>query len=109
MFFRRLNFKAAHSSQSIQTIIQKHGLNISLEQFLGWYQHHNIDFRNYIKVSSIRPMFLGHALCNEHAKIMRVLLKEFIRNEALPCYLTSKKIRRGVMEHNLTSLRLAMH
>jgi hypothetical protein len=108
MFFRRLAYKVENCPRVILEIIRKHQLDIALDEFILWLENTKTDYRNYIKISSIRSLFLGQDFVQEHTKLMRVLLGEFIRNEALPCYLTSKKAMRGVMIHNLASLRLVM-
>ena len=40
---------------------------------------------------------------------MRILLKDFVYNEAIPCYLTSKKVKKEVMVHNYHALRIILN
>jgi hypothetical protein len=36
---------------------------------------------------------------------MRILMQNFLSKEAIPSYLTSKKIGKGLMSYNLKSIR----
>jgi hypothetical protein len=64
-----------------------------------------VEHRNYVRLPDMKELFAGSRGSREQSKVMRVLLKEFIQREALPCYLTSKKIKRDSMPHNLHSIR----
>lgn len=105
MFFRRLEYKVETQPEIILSIIQKLRLSICLEEFVDWLKASKVDYRNYIRVSCVRKLFIGQSFVYEHAKVMRVLLQLFLQKEAFPCYLTSKKAKRGVMNHNFTSIR----
>lgn len=105
MFFRRLQYKVENQPEIILSIIQKHKLSICLEDFVDWISASKVDYRNYIRVSCIKKLFIGQAFIYEHTKVMRILLRIFLEKEAFPCYLTSKKAKRGVMNYNFASIR----
>jgi hypothetical protein len=74
--------------------------------FFSWYRASKADYRHYIGISSIRVLFRpAQHEEKEFTKIMRILLHDFIQNDALACFLTSRKTKRGEMTQNLECLR----
>lgn len=105
MFFRRLELKKESQNQLIANIIIKYRLSISESDFLDWLETNRIDYRNYVRVPSVQRLFVGCDRTQDHAKILRVLLFDFLQKEAISCYLTSKKIKKEAMEFNYRSIR----
>lgn len=78
MFFRRVELLFQHRPELLLTIIRKHQLNLSLEDFKNWFEEAKVNFRNYMRVSSVRKLFMGDQFVEEHTKIMRILFKRFL-------------------------------
>jgi hypothetical protein len=64
-----------------------------------------VDYRNYIRLPTVKKLFSETKTTKEHSKLMRILLKQFIDDEAINCYWTSKKLRKDIMGHNYHSIR----
>ena len=86
-------------------IIKRHKLKIKLEAFREWFELNEVDHRNYVKLPDVRDLFVAGKNNREQAKIMRVLLKDFLQNEALCCYLTTKKVKKQAMPHNFHCMK----
>jgi hypothetical protein len=76
-----------------------------VDEFAEWIREARIDYRNYIRVPSVKKLFHVGAKLREYGRILRVLLKLFLDGESLCCYLTSRKIKKQAMPYNLTSIR----
>lgn len=72
---------------------------------MSWLEGQRVDFRNYIRVPTIKKLFMGRHSTQAHAQLLRILLKDFLHNEALPCYMTSRKIKKEAMLFNYRSIR----
>ena len=105
MFFRRLEHRLIKCPEIILNIIMKHKLDISLEEFQAWVKINRVDFRNYVRITSVRKLFIDQPFGRGQAKIMRIMLKDFLEKEALVCFITSKKIQRGAVNYSLTYRR----
>lgn len=101
MFFRKVQQRLQSEPGIIRRIIVKNKLRITVEAFREWLDINEIDHRSYVKTPCVKPLFVGAKKTRDQTKIMRILLKDFLKNEALCCYLTSKKIKREAMPHNL--------
>jgi hypothetical protein len=64
-----------------------------------------IDFRNYIRVPSIKKMFIGDETTKDYSKVLRILFQDFLQKESLICYQTSRKIKKESMPSNYRSIR----
>lgn len=64
-----------------------------------------MDYRNYIRIQSIRKLFVHDEFTYEHSMIMRILLQDFLNKEAIICFTTSRKATKRVMTYNLISVR----
>jgi hypothetical protein len=107
MFFRRLEAKVK-SSETIISIINRNHLSLTFEEFESWYLKNKAEYRNYIKVSSVKRLFKSAIFVEEETMIMRILFKEFLETEAMVCNLTSKKAKREIVLYNVKSLRLIL-
>lgn len=63
-----------------------------------------MDHKNYIRLPSAKKLFYSTQK-KEYAKVMRILLHQFLKSEALCAYLTSKKIKKTMMDQNYTAIR----
>ena len=108
MFFRRLEYKVQYDPKLIISVIKKYQLKITFEEFVEWIKTNKADFRNYIRIFSIRKLFVNHHFAYEETKIMRILFKEFLERESLICFITSKKAKKGVVASNLANRRTIM-
>jgi hypothetical protein len=63
-----------------------------------------MEHKNYIRLPSAKKLFFN-AQKKEYAKIMRILLHHFLKAEAMCAYLTSKKIKKTMMEQNYIAVR----
>ena len=63
-----------------------------------------MEHKNYIRLPSAKKLFYNTQK-KEHAKIMRILLNHFLKSEAMCAYLTSKKIKKTMMDQNYTAIR----
>jgi hypothetical protein len=105
MFFRRLHQRLLSGPETIQRIIRRNHLKIKAAKFLEWLELNDVEHRNYVRLPDMKALFTGKRGSREQAKVMRVLLKEFLQKEAMLCYLTSKKIKRESMPYNFYSIR----
>ncbi len=80
-------------------------MRIKATEFKEWLDIHEVDHRGYVRMPEVKPLFVADRNSKEETKIMRVLLKDFLQREALCCYLTSKKIKRQAMPHNLRCIK----
>jgi len=67
-----------------------------------------VDYKNYIRVPSIRNLFISSNLNDSSTKLMRVMLKDFLDGEVVNYFLTSRKIKKGSVRINLNSARHLM-
>jgi hypothetical protein len=58
-----------------------------------------------VRLPDMKALFAGKRGSKDQSKIMRALLGDFLKKEALLCYLTSKKIKRDSMPYNYNSIR----
>lgn len=77
MFFRRLESKV-HSSVSIRSIIEQRELSLTFDEFKSWYEKNRVDYRNYIKIRTVKKLFKNALFVKEQTLIMRTLFKEFL-------------------------------
>jgi hypothetical protein len=92
--------------QHVGSIIRKFNLNISQDEFLKWLNEHKADHRNYIRIPSVKPLFLNLGRHNgECTKIMRIFFHDFVKRESTLCFLTSKKTKNEGIIHNLKAVR----
>ena len=80
-------------------------MKISVEDFIDWYGRNKTNHRNYIRISSVQKLFVSQPFCEEETKIMRIILEDFIKNEALVCFLTSKKVGKDEASNNFLAFR----
>lgn len=97
--------KLSKEPEKVMTIIKKHGLSFTTNQLQEWLSTHSIDYRNYIRVSSVKKLFKNHDSSKEFSLILRVMLQAFINEDSLCCYLTSRKLKKELMLHSLKSIR----
>ena len=75
---------------------------MTVEEFQTWVGRIAVDSSKYLKLPDVARYCVGEG---EEKVIMRIMFKMYLRDEAVPCYLTSKKAKRGVMASNLKCIR----
>lgn len=90
----------------LKRIISRNKIETSIQKLEEWFEVGRVEKKSYIRLKSIKRLFFSTKAHKEETKVMRILLKHFICNEALPNYLTSKKIRKDYMCYNLKSVRI---
>jgi hypothetical protein len=80
-----------------------------LKKIEDWFEVGRVESKSYIRLKSVKRLFFDSKNHKGEAKVMRILLKKFLCNEALPSYLTSKKIRKDLMSYNLRSIRTILY
>ena len=105
VFFRRIEYKIRREQKLISQIIEKHHMKITLEDFLDWYERNKINHRNYIRINSVKKLFMSPYFNEEYTKVIRILLNNFLRNESFNCYLTSKKVSKEEARNNFLAFR----
>ena len=94
IFFRRLDIQMKQSPEYIKRVIRKNKMRLKISKLAEWLEINKIEHRNYIRLSYVKKMFLSPRKNQETCKIMRILLWDFVNNDALSYYLTSKKMKR---------------
>jgi hypothetical protein len=59
MFFRRLEFKIENNPKALKQVWNKLAPTITIQQFAEWLREARVDYRNYIRVPSVRRLFMG--------------------------------------------------
>ena len=85
-------------------MIKRFKIKLSYHQFIEWFEINKMEHKNYIRLPSAKKLFYNTQK-KEHAKIMRILLNHFLKSEAMCAYLTSKKIKKTMMDQNYTAIR----
>lgn len=93
MFFRRLEIQMKQDPDYIKGVIKKHKMRLKFSKLAEWLEMNSIQHRNYIRLPCVKKLFLAPRKNQQTAKVMRILLDDFIKNDALCYYLTSKKIK----------------
>ena len=58
VFFRRMEYKIKRELKLISKIIERHHMKITLGDFLDWYERNKINHRNYIRINSVKKLFI---------------------------------------------------
>jgi hypothetical protein len=76
----------------------------SEEDFYAWLKHFGINFKNYIKLATVRRVVESNKCC-DHVLIFNILLKSYISTTGKEHCLTSKRIDKGSIQMHLQGLR----
>ena len=80
MFFRRLHQRMQMQPEIIHKIIRKNHLKIKPAKFMEWFELNDVEHRNYVRLPDMKILFAGKRGSREQTKIMRILLKDFLKN-----------------------------
>jgi 2-polyprenyl-3-methyl-5-hydroxy-6-metoxy-1,4-benzoquinol methylase len=81
------------------SVISKHQLQCTVEDFLSWIYKFKINYKNYIKPTEIKRI-LTHKNSLHFQLIFKVLLNNYMKDVGLSHCLTSKRIERPcIMRH----------
>lgn len=89
-FFRKIN-DASKIEKLVRSIIDKRGMSLSTEDFLGYVRKIKVNHGKYLRFKKLRPLFNDQNM-KEHSMIFRILFEHFKADELLVQTLTSRKI-----------------
>ena len=58
MFFRRVENRLVKFPKIVENIIERKKFGFSLQEFKNWIKINRVDFRNYIRLTSVRKLFV---------------------------------------------------
>ena len=81
-------------------------MRIVVSDFRLWLKTHKIDPCNYIKLSEARKLFRldDDEENKQYSKVLRILFKQFLSEEAIICTLTSWRSNRQKVKFSLQSI-----
>jgi hypothetical protein len=85
--------------------IKRNNFKFTVEDFADWYARNKIDHRNYVRLRTVKKLFSPNSLHSDYSAMMRILLSQFLKQEASLCYLTSKKTGKEDPMNNFKAIR----
>lgn len=88
----------------VEKIIARYKLPITVDAFNIWLYSHRINYKRYLRLSTVRFLFRS-SKDPEMSLILRVLLTEFVRNYCISHFLTSKRMGKNSSKMHMTGAR----
>lgn len=74
------------------------------EEFYRWLESYSVNYKNYIRFASVKKIMTTRKR-RDHLTILRVIIQDYVKVEAISHCLTSKRIDRKSVVMHLKGLR----